>query len=95
MGIAVDERVVEMRFDNHQFERGVQSTMGALDKLKQSLKLDGASKGLDNVNQAAKNVSLDACDFKPYGFDDAVWKEYGWVCDGQHYRRRKAQGDEY
>ena len=59
MGIAVDERVVEMRFDNHQFERGVQSTMGALDKLKQSLKLDGASKGLDNVNQAAKNVSLD------------------------------------
>lgn len=59
MSRSVDERIVEMRFDNQQFERNVQTTMGTLDKLKQSLKLDGASKGLDDVNKAAKGVSLD------------------------------------
>ena len=41
----IDERIVEMRFDNQQFEKGVQTTMGTLDKLKHSLKLDGATKG--------------------------------------------------
>ena len=42
----VDSRVVEMRFDNKQFENNVQTTMSTLDKLKQSLNLRGASKGL-------------------------------------------------
>ena len=59
MGRSVDERVVEMRFDNQQFERGVKSTMGTLDRLKQSLKLDGAAKGLEDIDKAANGVSFD------------------------------------
>lgn len=59
MSQSVDERVVEMRFDNQQFERGVQKTMGTLDRLKQSLKFDGTAKGLANIDQAAKKVSFD------------------------------------
>ena len=47
MSKSVEERIVEMRFDNQQFEKGVQTTMGTLDKLKQSLRLDGATKGLE------------------------------------------------
>ena len=38
MSKKVDERVVEMRFDNAQFESGVKTTMSTLDKLKAALK---------------------------------------------------------
>ena len=54
MSKTVDERVVSMQFDNKHFEKNVATTMSTLDKLKQSLKLDGASKGLENVSTAAK-----------------------------------------
>jgi len=54
----VDQRVVEMRFDNKQFESNVQTTMSTLEKLKHSLKLDGASKGLENVSDAAKSCNF-------------------------------------
>ena len=58
MSNTIDQRVVEMRFDNKQFESGVSTTMSTLDKLKQKLNLTGASKGLDNLNAAAKNVNM-------------------------------------
>ena len=35
MSTTIDTRVVEMRFDNKQFESGVSTTMSTLDKLKQ------------------------------------------------------------
>ena len=59
MSTTVDQRVVEMRFDNKHFEQNVSTTMSTLDKLKQKLHLDGATKGLENVNNAAKGVKLD------------------------------------
>src|SRR5574344_2069764 len=58
MSKQVDERVVEMRFDNNQFEKNVSTTMSTLDELKQKLHFDGASKGLENVNSAAKRVDM-------------------------------------
>ena len=58
MSKTIDERVVEMRFDNQQFEKNVQTSMSTLEKLKQKLNLTGASKSLENVNKAAKNVTL-------------------------------------
>ncbi len=58
MSTTIDERVVEMRFDNKQFERNVQTSISTIDKLKQSLNLTGASKGLENVNVAAKNCNM-------------------------------------
>ena len=58
MSTTVDNRVVEMRFDNKQFESGVATSMSTLDKLKQKLNLSGASKGLENISSAAKNVSF-------------------------------------
>lgn len=47
MSNVIDSRVVEMRFDNQQFEKGVQQSIGTLDKLKQSL-------NFSNVNVADK-----------------------------------------
>lgn len=58
MSTEIDEKVVEMRFDNRQFESGVQTTMSTLEKLKQSLNLTGATKGLENVGAAAKSVDM-------------------------------------
>jgi tape measure domain-containing protein len=49
-----------MRFDNKQFESNVQTSMSTLDKLKQKLNLSGASKGLDGLNTAAKNVDMNS-----------------------------------
>lgn len=54
----IDEKVVEMRFDNSNFERNVSSTMSTLDKLKEKLNLTGASKGLENLNTSANKVNL-------------------------------------
>ena len=58
MSTTIDQRVVEMRFDNKQFEANVQTSMSTLDKLKQKLNLTGASKGLESINTAAKNVNM-------------------------------------
>ena len=58
MSKSVDERVVSMRFDNSQFESGVKTSLSTLDKLKAALHLDGATKGLENVNAAAKRVDM-------------------------------------
>lgn len=55
----VDSKVVEMRFDNAQFEKGTKETIGTLDKLREALKLPEAAKSLEDVSKAAKNISVD------------------------------------
>lgn len=57
MSTTIDERVVEMRFDNKQFEQNIQTSLSSLDKLKKSLNLKGAAKGLETVNDAANKCS--------------------------------------
>ena len=58
MSKTIDERVVSMQFDNKQFESNVQTSLSTLDRLKRALRLDGAAKGLDNIDSAAKNVNM-------------------------------------
>lgn len=58
MSRTIDERVVEMRFDNGQFERNVQTSMSTIDKLKQKLNFSGVGKGLENLGNAAKKVDM-------------------------------------
>lgn len=58
MSKQIEERVVEMRFDNEQFEKNVSTTLSSLGKLKKSLKLKGAEKGLQDVDRAARRVDL-------------------------------------
>ena len=58
MSKTVDERVVEMRFDNRQFEQNVATTMSTLDKFKQKLNFRGATCGLDEVGAAASKVDM-------------------------------------
>ena len=58
MSTTIDERVVEMRFDNKQFEQNIQTSLSSLDKLKRSLNLEGAAKGLETVNDAAQKCNM-------------------------------------
>lgn len=58
MSTTVDDRIVSMQFDNAHFEKNVSTTLSTLDKLKQSLNLTGAAKGLDGINNSVKNVNL-------------------------------------
>lgn len=58
MSEVIDEKVVEMRFDNRDFEENASKSMSTIGKLKQSLNMDGATKGLENVDKAAKNIDL-------------------------------------
>lgn len=60
MSTTIDQKVVEMRFNNQQFERNAQTSLNTLEKLKQSLNLTGASKGLEQLNAAAKNNDIGA-----------------------------------
>lgn len=58
MSKTIDERVVEMRFDNSQFEQNVQTSISTIEKLKQKLNFKGASQGLEEVGNAAKKVDM-------------------------------------
>lgn len=62
MSKQIDERVVEMTFDNSDFERNVKQSMSTIDRLKSALNFKGTSKGLEEVNRQAKAV-----DFKQMG----------------------------
>lgn len=58
MSNTIDQKVVEMRFDNGQFNSGIQGSMSFIDKLKQSLNFKGASKGFENLSSAANGVNM-------------------------------------
>ena len=58
MGKQIDERVVEMRFENGQFESNVKQSMSTIERLKSALKFNDQSKGLENVAAATKKVDM-------------------------------------
>lgn len=55
---SIDERIVQMRFDNQQFESGVKTSLNTLDKLKRSLNLEEAAKNVANLQKVGNNFSL-------------------------------------
>lgn len=59
MSKSVDERIVEMRINNQQFEKGAKESISTLERLKKSLNLEGADKNLKKLEQAGKEFSLE------------------------------------
>ncbi len=55
---SVDERIVEMRFENDQFESGVNTSLKTLAKLKSGLDLSGAADGLNNLQNTANRFDI-------------------------------------
>lgn len=58
MSRTIDEKVVEMRFDNRDFERNVSQSMSTLDKLKSALDFSGAEKAFSGITSAADKVNF-------------------------------------
>lgn len=56
---SIDQRIVEMQFDNRQFESGVKTTISTLDRLKQKLNFGKSAQSLDDLSKASKRFSLD------------------------------------
>lgn len=54
----VDDSIVEMKFDNAKFEQKLNETIKSLDKLRASLDMAGATKGLERVGDATKHFNF-------------------------------------
>ena len=65
MSTTIDNKVVEMRFDNKQFETATAQSMSTIDKLKSKLAFTGATKGLSDIDSSIKKVDMS-------GFGSAV-----------------------
>lgn len=58
MSKEIDEKVVRMQFDNGNFESNVQTSLGTIGRLKQSLNFSNSSKSLESIGDAAKSVNM-------------------------------------
>lgn len=59
MSTTIDEKVVEMRFDNEKFEKNVAQSMSTLDKLKAKLNFKDAAKSFEELENKTSNISFD------------------------------------
>lgn len=58
MSREVDQRVVEMQFNNADFEKNTKKTIGLIDKLMEKLQFKGAEKGFEKLDAAAEKVDF-------------------------------------
>lgn len=54
----VDDRVVQLQFDNKQFESATATSMATLDKLNKSLDFSGSKKGIDELGNSVSKFNL-------------------------------------
>lgn len=59
MSTTIDEKVVEMRFDNRDFEKNVKTSMNTLNGLKKSLDFDESTKSFSKLERASKKARFD------------------------------------
>lgn len=57
-----DERVVQLMLDSKEFDQNAKKSIQSLDDLKKALEFEGASKGFENINNAARKVDLSIMD---------------------------------
>ena len=56
----IDERILGMKFDNRQFESGIQTSITSLNNLENKLKMGNATQGLESITKASKNMNFDS-----------------------------------
>ena len=57
--MAEDTRVVQMEFDNKNFEKNISTSQRSLDRFKDSLDFDATSKGLEKFSKVTKSLSFE------------------------------------
>lgn len=55
---SIDRRIVEARFDNKDFKKGVEGTLKDVESLKKGLKLEGAADGFAKVGDASRRLTF-------------------------------------
>lgn len=70
MSQEVDQRVVEMQFNNADFEKNTKKTIGLIDKLMEKLQFKGAEKGFEKLDAAAEKVDFDTMSRSLDGLQD-------------------------
>lgn len=55
---SIDQRIVQMQFDNAKFEQGAKTTMSTLDKLKSALKFDKSAKSLQSLQSTSSKINF-------------------------------------
>ena len=60
MATNIDQRIVEMQFDNAQFEKGVSTSLQSLENLKKSLNLDDALTSISNIEKSFNKMNFDS-----------------------------------
>lgn len=68
----VDNRVVKMTFDNEEFEQNVRDTIDTLSDFEEALNLDGATAGIESIEQAANDLDISDISLKASAEADAV-----------------------
>ena len=58
MARTVDERVVQAKFDNSQFDKNIEESIKTLEEFKKSLNLEGSAKSLEEISKASKDMDL-------------------------------------
>ena len=58
MNSEIEQRIVAMYFDNKDFEKNAQQTIGTLGQLKEGLNLEDSVKGFDELDKAGKKLNL-------------------------------------
>lgn len=71
MSQTIDNRVVQMEFDNRGFEQGVKTSVASLEKLKKGLDLDKATASLQNLENTFKGFSVGGLEDALYGIADS------------------------
>lgn len=96
MSKSVDQKVVQMQFDNTGFEQNAKQTMSTLDKLKAALKFDGANKGAEELNNSIKKIDFSQAEIAATraGFHiQDVWLKISNVLEYQIARKIIAIGE--
>ncbi len=58
MTATIDKKVVEMAFENSQFEQNVGKSLSTIDRLKKALNFSDSAKSFDGISQSASRVNL-------------------------------------
>ena len=58
MSTTIESKVIELRFDNRNFEKNVNETIQSLDKLQSSTNFDKSVKSLENLDKASEKVDF-------------------------------------
>ena len=57
---ASDDRIVRIKLDNSDFERGAEQTIKTSERIEEALQFKNATNGFRNIEEASKEVKLDA-----------------------------------